>query len=156
MTTLLAMGRLKERFYLDASAEYVKRLGADFRLIELPEVRLPDAPSAAQIAAALSQEAALIRAKIPKGAWFCVFTPEGRLLSSEQLAQTVKNVRLNGKSSLCFLIGSSFGIDESIKAQADFRLSVSPMTFPHHLMRVMALEQIYRAESIIAGTRYHK
>lgn len=156
MTTLLAMGKLKERFYLDASAEYVKRLGADFRLIELPEVRLPDAPSAAQIAAALSQEAALIRAKIPKGAWFCVFTPEGKLLSSEQLAQTVKNVRLNGKSNLCFLIGSSFGMDESLKAQADFRLSVSPMTFPHHLMRVMALEQIYRAESILAGTRYHK
>lgn len=156
MTTLLAMGKLKERFYLDASAEYVKRLGADFRLIELPEVRLPDAPSAAQIAAALSQEAALIRAKIPKSAWFCVFTPEGKLLSSEQLAQTVKNVRLNGKSNLCFLIGSSFGMDESLKAQADFRLSVSPMTFPHHLMRVMALEQIYRAESILAGTRYHK
>lgn len=156
MLTLLAMGKLKERFYLDASAEYVKRLGADFRLIELAETRLPDAPSEAQIAAALAQEAALIRAKIPKGAWFCVFTPEGKMLSSEQLAQTIQNVRLNGKSNLCFLIGSSFGIDPSIKAQADFRLSVSPMTFPHHLMRVMALEQLYRAEAILAGSRYHK
>lgn len=156
MLTLLAMGKLKERFYLDASAEYVKRLGTDFRLIELAETRLPDAPSEAQIAAALAQEAALIRAKIPKGAWFCVFTPEGKMLSSEQLAQTIQNVRLNGKSNLCFLIGSSFGIDPSIKAQADFRLSVSPMTFPHHLMRVMALEQLYRAEAILAGSRYHK
>ena len=85
-----------------------------------------------------------------------MFTPEGTLLSSEALAQTLGNVRLNGKSNAVFLIGSSFGIDPGIKAQADFRLSVSPMTFPHHLMRVMALEQLYRAESILAGTRYHK
>lgn len=158
MLTLIAMGKLKERFYLDASAEYVKRLGAfgEFRLIELPEARLPDDPSPAQIAAGLAAEAALIRAKLPKGAWFCVFTPEGKLLSSEALAQMLGNVRLSGKSNAVFLIGSSFGIDPGIKAQADFRLSVSPMTFPHHLMRVMALEQLYRAESILAGTRYHK
>lgn len=158
MLTLIAMGKLKERFYLDASAEYVKRLGAfgEFRLIELPETRLPDDPSPAQIAAGLAAEAALIRAKLPKGAWFCVFTPEGKLLSSEALAQMLGNARLNGKSNAVFLIGSSSGIDPGIKAQADFRLSVSPMTFPHHLMRVMALEQLYRAESILAGTRYHK
>ncbi len=158
MLTLIAMGKLKERFYLDASAEYVKRLGAfgEFRLIELPETRLPDDPSPAQIAAGLAAEAALIRAKLPKDAWFCVFTPEGKLLSSEALAQMLGNARLNGKSNAVFLIGSSFGIDPGIKAQADFRLSVSPMTFPHHLMRVMALEQLYRAESILAGTRYHK
>lgn len=158
MLTLIAMGKLKERFYLDASAEYVKRLGAfgEFRLIELPETRLPDDPSPAQIAAGLAAEAALIRAKLPKGAWFCVFTPEGKLLSSEALAQMLGNARLNGKSNAVFLIGSSFGIDPGIKAQADFRLSVSPMTFPHHLMRVMALEQLYRAESILTGTRYHK
>lgn len=158
MLTLIAMGKLKERFYLDASAEYVKRLGAfgEFRLIELPETRLPDDPSPAQIAAGLAAEAALIRAKLPKDARFCVFTPEGKLLSSEALAQMLGNARLNGKSNAVFLIGSSFGIDPGIKAQADFRLSVSPMTFPHHLMRVMALEQLYRAESILAGTRYHK
>ena len=156
--TLITVGRLKEKFYLAASEEYIKRLSAfcKFTLIELPEQRLPDDPSPAQIAAGLAAEAALIEAKRPKSAWFCVFTPEGKLLSSEAFAQRLAQVKTEGKSSLCFLIGSSFGIDPRIKAQADFRLSFGPMTFPHHLVRVMALEQLYRAEAIQAGTKYHK
>ena len=156
--TLITVGRLKEKFYLAASEEYIKRLSAfcKFTLIELPEQRLPDDPSPAQIAAGLAAEAALIEAKKPKSAWFCVFTPEGKTLSSEAFAQRLAQVKTEGKSSLCFLIGSSFGIDPRIKAQADFRLSFGPMTFPHHLVRVMALEQLYRAEAIQAGTKYHK
>ena len=156
--TLITVGRLKEKFYLAASEEYIKRLSAfcKFTLIELPEQRLPDDPSPAQIAAGLAAEAALIEAKRPKSAWFCVFTPEGKTLSSEAFAQRLAQVKTEGKSSLCFLIGSSFGIDPRIKAQADFRLSFGPMTFPHHLVRVMALEQLYRAEAIQAGSRYHK
>lgn len=156
--TLITVGRLKEKFYLAASEEYIKRLSAfcKFTLIELPEQRLPDDPSPAQIAAGLAAEAALIEAKRPKSAWFCVFTPEGKTLSSEAFAQRLAQVKTEGKSSLCFLIGSSFGIDPRIKAQADFRLSFGPMTFPHHLVRVMALEQLYRAEAIQAGTKYHK
>ena len=152
--TLITVGRLKEKFYLAASEEYIKRLSAfcKFTLIELPEQRLPDDPSPAQIAAGLAAEAALIEAKRPKNAWFCVFTPEGKTLSSEAFAQRLAQVKTEGKSSLCFLIGSSFGIDPRIKAQADFRLSFGPMTFPHHLVRVMALEQLYRAEAIQAGT----
>ena len=145
--TLITVGRLKEKFYLAASEEYI---------IELPEQRLPDDPSPAQIAAGLAAEAALIEARRPKNAWFCVFTPEGKTLSSEAFAQRLAQVKTEGKSSLCFLIGSSFGIDPRIKAQADFRLSFGPMTFPHHLVRVMALEQLYRAEAIQAGTKYHK
>lgn len=156
--TLIAMGKLKEKFYLSAAAEYEKRMMGycNFQLIELPEVRLPDNPSPANITAALDKEAETILAKIPKGSWFCIFTPEGKLLSSEQLAEKISNIKLSGKSSACFLIGSSFGISDKIKAMADFKLSMSPMTFPHHLARVMVLEQLYRAEAIQAGSKYHK
>lgn len=156
--TLLTVGKLKEKFYLAAAEEYQKRLKSycEFSLVELPETRLPDDPSAAQIAAGLSKEAELIVQKIPKGAWFCVLTPEGTELSSERLAQKLEEVKLSGRGAACFLIGSSFGIAPEIKKQADFRLSFGPMTFPHHLMRVMALEQLYRAQTILAGTKYHK
>ena len=156
--TLICMGKLKEKFYLSAAAEYEKRLKGycNFHLIELPEVRLPENPSPAEISAGLEKEADTILAKIPKGSWFCVFTPEGKLLSSEQLAEKFWEVKLSGKSSACFLIGSSFGMAPRIKQMADFKLSMSPMTFPHHLARIMVLEQIYRAEAIQAGSKYHK
>lgn len=156
--TLLAMGKLKEKFYLSAAAEYEKRLKGycRFQIIELPEFRLPEDPSPAEIAAGLEKEAESILSKIPKGAWFCVLTPEGKTVSSETLAEKMRDVKLSGKSSACFLIGSSFGMDPSLKAMADFKLSMSKMTFPHHLARVMVLEQLYRAESIQAGSKYHK
>lgn len=156
--TLICMGKLKEKFYLSAAAEYEKRLKGycNFHLIELPEVRLPENPSPADISAGLEKEADSILAKIPKGCWFCVFTPEGKLLSSEQVAEKLREVKLSGKSSVCFLIGSSFGIAQKIKQTADFKLSMSPMTFPHHLARIMVMEQIYRAEAIQAGSKYHK
>lgn len=156
--TLIVMGKLKEKFYISAAEEYEKRLKGycQFRIIELPEVRLPEDPSPAEIAAGLEKEAETILTKIPKGAWFCTLTPEGRMLSSEALADKMREVKLAGKSSACFLIGSSFGIAQKIKALADFKLSMSPMTFPHHLARVMVLEQLYRSEAIQAGSKYHK
>lgn len=156
--TLITVGKLKEKFYLSAAAEYEKRLKGycQFQIIELPECRLPDDPSLAEISAGLEKEADLILAKLPKGCWFCVLTPEGKLQSSEQLAAKLQDVKLAGKSSACFLIGSSFGIADRIKQKADFKLSMSPMTFPHHLARIMVLEQIYRAEAIQAGSKYHK
>lgn len=156
--TLIAMGKLKEKFYITAAAEYEKRMKAycTFRILELPEVRLPEDPSPAEINAGLEKEAEMILSKIPKGAWFCVLTPEGKLLSSETLAEKIASVKLSGKSSACFLIGSSFGMAPRIKEKADFKLSMSPMTFPHHLARVMVLEQLYRAEAIQAGSKYHK
>lgn len=156
--TLIAMGRLKEKFYLSAAAEYEKRLKGycQFRLLELPEARLPEAPSPAEIAAGLEKEADAILSKLPKGAWFCVLTPEGRSISSEGLADRLREVKNSGKSSACFLIGSSFGIAPRVKEKADLRLSMSPMTFPHHLARIMLLEQLYRAEAIQAGSKYHK
>ena len=156
--TLIAMGKLKEKFYLSAAAEYEKRLNGycRFKILELPEVRLPEDPSPAEISAGLEKEAEMIFSKIPKGAWLCVLTPEGKLLSSEQLVDKMKTVKLSGKSSACFLIGSSFGMSPRVKEKADFKLSMSPMTFPHHLARVMVLEQLYRAEAIQAGSKYHK
>ena len=156
--TLICMGKLKEKFYTAAASEYEKRLQGycQFKLLELPEVRLPENPSPAEIAAGLDKEAEAIQGKIPKGAWFCVLTPEGKLLSSEALARQMEQVKLSGKGSACFLIGSSFGIAPQVKARADLKLSMSPMTFPHHLARVMVLEQLYRAEAIQAGSKYHK
>ena len=156
--TLLTVGKLKEKFYMAAVEEYAKRLSAycRFRLVELPENRLPENPNPSEIAAGLAAEAERIFAAIPKGAWFCVLTPEGTELSSEALADKLRTVKNDGKSAACFLIGSSFGMDVSVKKRADFRLSFGPMTFPHHLMRVMAIEQLYRAESIQAGAKYHK
>ena len=156
--TLICMGKCKEKFYISAAEEYAKRMKGycEFRLLELPEYRLPENPSEAEIAQGLAKEAEAIRKVIPKGAWFCTLTPEGRLLSSEELAATMKAVKNAGKSAACFLIGSSFGMDPGLKAMADFKLSMSKMTFPHHLARVMVLEQLYRAESIQAGSKYHK
>lgn len=156
--TLIAMGRLKEKFYISAAAEYEKRMKGycQFQLIELPEIRLSDSPSTAEISAALEKEADSIMEKIPKGAWFCTLTPEGKMLSSESLAEKMQTVKLTGKNSACFFIGSSFGMSQRLKDMADFRLSMSPMTFPHHLARIMVLEQLYRAEAIQAGSKYHK
>lgn len=156
--TLIAMGKLKEKFYINAAAEYEKRMKGycNFKILEIPEVRLPDVPSPTEIAAGLEKEADLILSKIPKGAWFCVLTPEGKLISSEALSEKMADVKNAGKSSACFLIGSSFGIAQRVKDKADFKLSMSPMTFPHHLARILVLEQLYRSESIQAGSKYHK
>lgn len=156
--TILCVGKLKEKFYLDAVAEYSKRLQRHCRLeiLELPEQRLPDAPAQGEIDAALEREAAAIREKLPKGCALVAMCIEGQLLSSEALSRRVMRFSLEGKSHLVFLIGGSFGLHPSLKAQADLRLSMSPMTFPHHLARVMLLEQLYRAYQIQEGTRYHK
>ncbi len=156
--TLLVMGKLKEKFYLSAAAEYEKRLKGycSFKIVELPEYRLPENPSPAEIQTGLEKEAELIFSKIPKGAWFCVLTPEGKIISSEDLADKMRDVKNSGKSSACFLIGSSFGMAQKVKDKADFKLSMGKMTFPHHLARIMVLEQLYRAEAIQAGSKYHK
>ena len=156
--TLIVMGKLKEKFYISAAAEYEKRMKAyaSFKIVELPEFRLPENPSPAEIQMGLEKEAEQILTKIPKNAWFCVLTPEGKLLSSEALSEKMADVKNSGRSSACFLIGSSFGMAQRIKDKADFKLSMSPMTFPHHLARVMVLEQLYRAEAIQAGSKYHK
>ena len=156
--TLICVGKLKEKFYAQATAEYAKRLSrfCKLEIVELPESRLSDSPSPAEISQALTAEAALIEAKLPKGSALVAMCIEGEELSSPQLAEKMRQFAVSGVSTLTFLIGGSVGLSPAIKAQADFRLSMSPMTFPHHLARVMLLEQIYRAYQINAGTKYHK
>ena len=156
--TLICVGKLKEKFYAQATAEYAKRLSrfCKLEIVELPESRLSDSPSPAEISQALTAEAALIEAKLPKGSALVAMSIEGEELSSPQLAEKMRQFAVSGVSNLTFLIGGSVGLSPAIKAQADFRLSMSPMTFPHHLARVMLLEQIYRAYQINAGTKYHK
>ncbi len=155
---VICVGKLKEKFYLDAVAEYQKRLGAycDFTLQELPEVRLPEEPSAKEIAAALEKEAGEILKNVPRDAWLVAMCVEGKAHSSEALAKLVREREGSGKPKMCFVIGSSFGLSDTVKQRADLRLSMSAMTFPHHLARVMLVEQIYRSFKINEGSRYHK
>ena len=156
--TILCVGKLKEKFYIDAAAEYVKRLQRLCRLeiVELPESRLPDEPSPAEIRRALQAEAAAIREKLPKGGALVAMCIEGKSCSSEELSRRLADFGVQGKTQITFLIGGSVGLDEELKRQADWRLSMSPMTFPHHMARIMLLEQIYRAYQIAGGAKYHK
>ncbi len=156
--SVICVGKLKEKFYAAAAEEYVKRLGVycKINVTELPEEKLPDRPSQALIDAALKKEGERIAAKLPSGAVIVALCVEGKLLSSEELAGQVQRWSVEGKSKLVFLIGGSFGLHDGVKAKAALRLSMSPMTFPHHLARVMVLEQIYRAFKINEGSGYHK
>ena len=156
--TVICVGKLKEKFYTDAAAEYVKRLQryCDLDIIELPEARLSDDPSPAEIKQALAGEASLIRQKLPRGGAVVALCIEGKTCSSEELCRRLADFAVGGRSAVTFLIGGSFGLDEDLKRSADWRLSMSPMTFPHHMARIMLLEQIYRAYQIAAGTKYHK
>lgn len=154
----ITMGKLKESYYREACAEYLKRLGgyAAARCIEPQPVDLPQNPSQAQIDKALSAEAAKIRESIKPSSYTIAMCIEGRTLSSEALADKLSELSVRGISTVNFVVGSSFGIADELKQQADFRMSMSPMTFPHSLARVMLFEQVYRAFSIMNNAKYHK
>lgn len=147
---LICVGKLKEKFYLEACREYEKRLSTLCRLEILQLEEEPDRPGS------LKKEAAAIRAAIPQGSYVIAMCIEGKTMSSEDLAETLNKLQSRGVSRICILIGSSRGLDEELKGEAGLRLSMSPMTFPHHLARVMVLEQVYRGLSILAGSKYHK
>ena len=156
---IICVGKLKEKYWRDAIAEYAKRLGAfcRFDVVELAESKLPDDPSDKQKLAALDSEAKAMQPYLDqKGAFNIAMCIEGEQLPSEQLSKKLDSCGTNGYSVINFIIGSSFGISEAIKKRADMRLSMSEMTFPHQLARVMLTEQIYRAFQISANTKYHK
>lgn len=156
--TILCVGKLKERYLTDACNEYCKRLTAFCKIsvVELPEYRLPDNPSEAEIQKCIIKEGESILAKIPKDAYAIPMCIEGKMLTSQQLADKLAEIPVMGKSHIFFVIGGSCGLSDAVKARGDFRLSMSPMTFPHQLARVMLLEQVYRGFMILAGNRYHK
>lgn len=155
---LLCIGKLKESYLRQACQEYEKRLSAYCKLsiIELPECRLPQDPSPAQIAQGLAQEGQSILQKLSPQATLISLCIEGEELSSPQLAQRMAAFAAKGSGHLAFAIGGSWGLDPAVKARSALRLSMSPMTFPHQLARVMVLEQLYRACSINHNGKYHK
>ncbi len=143
---LICVGKLKERFYVDACDEYDKRLQ---RYCALERVELPESGD-------LERDGAAIFARIPAGSFVVALCVEGELFSSEELAELLSEQTLRGKSRVTFVIGGSDGLSDAVKKVADLRLSMSRMTFPHHLARVMVLEQLYRAFNILGGGKYHK
>lgn len=155
---LICVGKLRERFYIDAFNEYARRLSAycKFECAELNETKLGDKPSDKEIENALVRESADIEKAIPKDAYVIAMCVGAKQLKSEELAQKINSLALSGRGKICFIIGGSFGMAESVKQRADMRLGMSEMTFPHHLARVMLTEQIYRSFKIIEGSRYHK
>lgn len=155
---LICVGKLKEKYLILAVDEYKKRLGAfcRFEIIELNEERLSDSPTPGELNSALEREAEKIIQNVPKDACLIALCVEGKELDSPELAKFISEKAVSGKSRLCFVIGGSFGLSERVKKLSELRLSMSRMTFPHHLARVMLAEQIYRAFTIIDGRKYHK
>ena len=155
--TLITLGKLKEKYLRDAVEEYAKRLSRYCKLdiIELSPVTLSDNPSQSEIDTALLKEAEAIEKRIPDGSVVTALCIEGKSNTSEQLAEFVEKNTNEGKN-MCFIIGSSFGLSDTVKQKSNLKLSLSAMTFPHQLFRVMLLEQIYRAFKINEGSTYHK
>ncbi len=156
--TIIAVGQLKEKYFREAADEYKKRLGGPSKVseIEIKEEKLPEGPSDAQIKAALDSEADRIIAAIPKRSFVVTMCIEGKQYSSTEFASILENASLQGKSAITFIIGSSHGLSDRVKNLSDLKLSMSKMTFPHKLARVMLFEAVYRAREISAGGKYHK
>ena len=156
---VICVGKLKEKFFQQACEEYCKRLGSYCKLnvVELPEAKLPASPTLGDIAAALDKEGDAVRKKLPEHAYLAALCIEGDPCSSEDFSLRLQHLQTSAAAKhLVFLIGGSHGLHPSLKREAKWRLSMSPMTFPHHLARVMLLEQLYRAFKIAEGSSYHK
>ncbi|NLO75295.1 MAG: 23S rRNA (pseudouridine(1915)-N(3))-methyltransferase RlmH, partial [Clostridia bacterium] len=147
---LIAVGKLKEKYWREAVQEYSKRMKpyADLQIVEVAEQRIPENPSALEIEQALQKEGEQIAKLIPLGSYVIPLAIAGERLSSEELSGFIDRLLVEGKSKIVFIIGSSYGISPEILEKGDFLLSFSPMTFPHQMMRVILLEQIYRSMKI--------
>ena len=155
---IVCVGKLKEEYWRKACSEYEKRLAPYCKLsvVQIEEERAPEKPSPAQIENVLIQEGRRILQAIPAGSTVTALCIEGKQVSSEQLSQRIEDWKTQGKGDLTFVIGGSWGLSEQVKREAVWRLSMSEMTFPHQLARVMLLEQLYRAAQIAGGGKYHK
>ena len=156
--TVIAVGKIKEKFYTDAIAEYSKRLSRYCRLevIQVADEKTPDGASEAQERQIKEKEGSRILAQIKDGAYVIALAVQGTMLSSEQLASKLNKLGVDGQSQIVLIIGGSLGLSDEVLKRADYHLIFSPMTFPHQLMRVILLEQIYRSYRIISGEPYHK
>ena len=154
---IIAVGKLKEKYLKDAVEEYTKRINAyaKINIIEVGEFKCPDNPSPSQIAQVLDKEGRDIISKIPKGSLVIPMCIEGEQLKSEEFSAKIEAFSIEN-SQITFVIGGSFGLSDEVKALGKIKLSFSKMTFPHQLMRVILLEQIYRALSISNNSKYHK
>jgi 23S rRNA (pseudouridine1915-N3)-methyltransferase len=155
---VVCVGKLKEKYFVDAAKEYIKRLSGSCRIEvdEVSEAYLPQNPSAAEIEAALKAEAAAIESRLIPGGAVAALCIEGQQVDSRGVARILEAAMASGRPKVSFVIGSSHGLHESVKKRADTRLSMSRMTFPHQLARIMLLEQLYRGFSILEGGKYHK
>ena len=156
---IICIGKIKEKYFSDAIAEYTKRLGAfcKFTIVELAEEKIRDNnPNQAQISEVLLAEGRSILKKISPSDFVIALCIEGKMASSEELSNTLDNLALSGKSTVSFVIGGSYGLSDEVKSRADMRLSMSRMTFPHTMVRMILTEQIYRAFEISTNGKYHK
>lgn len=156
---IICIGKIKEKYFSDAIAEYTKRLGAfcKFTIVELAEEKIRDNnPNQAQISEVLLAEGRSILKKISPSDFVIALCIEGKMASSEELSNTLDNLALSGKSTVSFVIGGSYGLSNEVKSRADMRLSMSRMTFPHTMARMILTEQIYRAFEISTNGKYHK
>ena len=155
---IIYVGNIKDKYLSDAVKEYEKRLSTlcTLKNVEIDAAKLPDSPNDSQINSALETEADKILAAIPGGAYVIPMCIEGKQMDSEELSRKLSDIGVSGQSNVAFIIGGSYGLSNRVKQKADYKLSMSKMTFPHQLARVMLLEQIYRAFKISQGGTYHK
>lgn len=156
--TLITVGKIKEKYFTDAIAEYAKRLSryCKLELIEVADEKTPDGASKAFEEQIKEKEGERLLAKIPDSAYVVALAIDGKSMTSEELAEKIEKWNVGGISHLVFMIGGSLGMSQTVLNRADFKLSFSKMTFPHQLMRVILLEQIYRSFRIRNHEPYHK
>ncbi len=156
--TLYTVGKIKESYYREAVDEYAKRLGRyeKLRIVEVTDEPTPDHASPGETKRILSKEGERLLAKIPESTYLIALAIDGERLDSVAFSEKIGNLMRNGTSEIGFVIGGSLGLSEAVLSRADRRLSFSDFTFPHQLMRVILLEQIYRAFRILNGEPYHK
>ncbi len=156
--TILCVGKIKEKYFRDAAAEYIKRIGRyhKIEIVEVADEKTPDGAGEALTGQIMAREGERLLGKIKEGSYVAALAIEGKELSSEELAGKLEALAVNGESHVTFVIGGSLGLSGQVKKRADFLMSFSRMTFPHQLMRVVLLEQIYRCCKISAHEPYHK
>ena len=155
--TIVTAGKIKEKYLTAGINEFLKRLGpfANVKIIEINEEKMKDNPSEAEKQQTLALEGQRLLKQVPEGSYLIVLDVYGQQLSSEKLAEKIQSLGLQGKSNITFLIGGAFGLSQEVRQAADFRLSFSPMTFTHQMIRLLLVEQIYRAFKINRGEKYH-